>query len=527
MHKPDIIQDNLREDYPDYLRDESRRTGEAIAIAFPKTEGDVIDVMRWCAANDMNVTCQGARTGIVGGATADGGLLLNVSGMKRVLGMRPHPQGGKWLVTVEPGVLLSEIDAMLGGEQDINTTEWTEQAKRALAALQDLPTGACFAPDVTENGASLGGMVATNASGARSYAYGATRRHIHGVRMVLSDGDTVVLERGLQKADGRDFRIETEGGRLIEGALPGYRMPDVKNAAGYYVTDGMDLIDLVIGAEGTLGAVTAVELVALPCPAAIWGITAFLPGESEALRFVRQCREQTRAAAIEFMDHRALDLLREEKRSNPAFKDLPDLANDWHTGIYVEYHGDEESVMEQVENLATLLEGCDGDPDATWMASTHREIEQFKEFRHAIPEAVNLMIDERRRSVPDLTKLGTDLAVPDDALEWVMALYRQGLTDSALEAVSFGHIGNNHVHVNIIPRDVAEYARGKELYLDWARQVVERGGSVSAEHGIGKLKTQMLAVMFGHAGIAEMYALKRLFDPSERLGRGTLFGRRK
>ena len=87
----------------------------------------------------------------------------------------------------------------------------------------------------------------------------------------------------------------------------------------------------------------------------------------------------------------------------------------------------------------------------------------------------------------------------------------------------FGHIGNNHLHVNILPRNPEEYRRGKALYLGWAGWVADHGGSVSAEHGIGKLKRDMLLRMYGENGVAQMRALKRLFDPTGRLSPGNLF----
>ena len=94
---------------------------------------------------------------------------------------------------------------------------------------------------------------------------------------------------------------------------------------------------------------------------------------------------------------------------------------------------------------------------------------------------------------------------------------------TALEYVIFGHIGDNHLHVNILPRSMEEYAVGRRLYLDWARQVIRMGGTISAEHGVGKLKTQLLAEMYGPEGIEQMRAVKRLFDPEFLLNRGNLF----
>ena len=107
------------------------------------------------------------------------------------------------------------------------------------------------------------------------------------------------------------------------------------------------------------------------------------------------------------------------------------------------------------------------------------------------------MIDKRRQTVPGITKLGSDMSVPDGRLLDVMELYRQTLAEGGFEYATWGHIGDNHLHVNILPRDMAEHARGKELFLRWAREVTAMGGAVSAEHGVGKLKAPFLTVMAG------------------------------
>jgi len=193
--------------------------------------------------------------------------------------------------------------------------------------------------------------------------------------------------------------------------------------------------------------------------------------------------------------------------------------------VYVEYHdADEEAVMAAMEAASRMASALGGSEDATWVASDDREMERLKRFRHAVPEAVNLTIDERRRSVPQLAKLSTDMAVPDERLGEAMDMYDRGLADRGLESVIFGHIGNNHVHVNILPASAEQYAAGKALYLEWAERVVAMGGSVSAEHGIGKLKVEFLRLMYGDKGVEQMRRTRRVFDPGEAMGRGNLFG---
>lgn len=490
-------------DYDDYLRDESRRAGSADMIAFPTTEAEVVEVLREAQTRGLAVTTQGARTGLVAGAVPQGGLILNLSRMNKLGEIRPDEATGEHRLTVQPGALLSEIQKITGSQ------------------------GLLFPPDPTETSASIGGMVASNASGALTYCYGSTRDWVSVVRVVLCDGSTIQLKRGENLAHGRSFSLGTEDGRLISGQLPAYTQPKTKSAASYYVVDDMDMVDLFIGMEGTLGVVTEIELRLISKPPVINGLTVFLPNEEAALKFVRFLRDEVvsaRPAAIEFFNHDALDLLRKAKSENPAFAEIPALKPSFHTAIYVEFHGtaqdDLDEAIMQVMDAITALGGSDED---TWYATSDRELEPLKAFRHAIPEAVNLLIDERKKTCPDITKLGTDMSVPDEHLETVMAIYNAGLKENSLDSVIFGHIGNNHVHVNILPRDMGDYERGRSLYLSWAREIVALGGSVSGEHGIGKIKTPFLEMMYGAEAIAEMRALKALFDPEMRLNTGNLF----
>ena len=514
---------NVEQKYPDYLRDESRRTGQADSISFPKNEQDIRDHLTAARDKGLTVTTQAARTGITAGAVPSGGHILNLSRMNRITALRRSEGREGFVVTVEPGVLLSELRQAVTGPA-FDTAGWSDASLQALSELESGPAH-FFPPDPTETSAAIGGMVACNASGAQSFSYGATRNYVVGLRVVLANGSVLDLNRGGQKADGRSFFLHAQPGLDIGGSLPEYDLPAVKNAAGYYVAPDMDMVDLFIGSEGTLGVISGVDVLLIPSPPAKWGITLFLPSEAKAIEFVQRVRTaETRPVAIEFFNSDALNMLRIQKRENPAFGELPDIKDDWHTAIYVEYHGtDEDSVEAAVMDMTEVMMECGGDDDATWLASDEREMERLKGFRHAVPESVNLMIDERRREEPKLTKLGTDLAVPDASLTAVMEMYRRGLDASGLESVVFGHIGNNHVHVNIIPRTLEEYEKGKGLYLEWARAVIAMGGTVSGEHGIGKLKTAFLKEMYGEDGIGQMRELKRMFDPDGLLNPGNLF----
>jgi D-lactate dehydrogenase (cytochrome) len=115
------------------------------------------------------------------------------------------------------------------------------------------------------------------------------------------------------------------------------------------------------------------------------------------------------------------------------------------------------------------------------------------------------------------------MAVPDDEFAGMLRFYQENLRDSDLRYTIFGHIGDNHVHVNILPRNDVEAEKGRGIYRDFIRRAVDVGGTISAEHGIGKLKREYLRELYGDAHLREMAALKRAFDPAGILGRGNIF----
>jgi D-lactate dehydrogenase (cytochrome) len=514
----------------EYLRDESRLSGQAESISFPTREEQIREIVKLMADREVPLTVQSGKTGISGGAVPRGGHVLNLSRMNRFVGLRREPQGGRYLLRLQPGTLLSQINEAVARRQ-FGSAGWNRESLQNLTALQE--SGPYFfPPDPTETSAAIGGMSASDASGARSFSYGSTRRYIQSMRVVLIDGSTLELKRGLQHASGLDFELETEQGRVLRGRLPSYRLPATKNTAGLYAKPDMDLIDLFIGSEGTLGITTEIEIAFIPLPPVFTGVMGFFPELAGALRFVQQVRGDAaegsipdKPKAVEFFDGNSLELLRQQKRSNPAFSELPEVPERKAAAVYVEYHGDDrEAVEEKVFELAEILSNCGGSEDATWLAEQPKELERLKDFRHALPEAVNLLIDERRKNTPGLVKLGTDMAVPDAALERIFQLYLHELHESKLEYVLFGHIGNNHIHVNILPRSMEDYERGRQLYRGWAEQVVAMGGSVSAEHGIGKLKTDLLHLMYGEEGIEQMRRVIEVFNPGRRLNRGNIVG---
>lgn len=488
-------------EHPDLLRDESRRVGRAEAVAWPTRVSEVSELLREAHAAGTPVTFQGARTGVTGGAVPDGGLVVNLARLDQIGPVRRDAPGGP-LVQVQAGFPLDALRRTLRKE------------------APDL----FFAPDPTETSASLGGMAACNASGARSFAFGATRRHIHALTVVLADGTVTTLTRGRDRAEGREFRIAAPDGRIaVRGTLPSYSLPRVKNAAGYFVAPDMDLVDLFIGSDGTLGAIVSLDIRLLPVPAVCWGLVCFAPDEAGVLDLAEALRAaEPRPVALEYFDGHTLDLVRARYADDRRVQTPPAGARG---ALYVEIMAASEAEGEAAVGAVTAaIERVGLSSDDAWFATDERELKRLKDFRHAVPEAVNGMVDLHRRQCPEITKIGTDFALPGPVFRAFLARQCRDSATAGLEHVVFGHVGDHHVHLNLLPRTRDERDTAWALFRDWARDVAAAGGSVAAEHGLGKLKAELLPILFGDEAVAAMRGLKRLFDPGERLGRGTLFG---
>jgi FAD/FMN-containing dehydrogenase len=185
--------------------------------------------------------------------------------------------------------------------------------------------------------------------------------------------------------------------------------------------------------------------------------------------------------------------------------------------LLIEQQIEDESEYDQWDQRLTAANAL---VDASWFAASDFDRERFRKFRHALPEAVNDLV--RRRGV---LKMNTDFAVPADRSREMMAIYRETLQrEFPGQYVIFGHIGDAHVHVNILPSSGEESDRAKNVITEFARQAAELGGTVSAEHGLGKRKAHLLSLQYTPEQIEAMRAVKRRFDPYWLLGRGTLFG---
>ena len=511
------------DDYAEYLKDESRTVGQCTCVAFPRTHEEAREIMKAAYTEGLPITIQGGRTGLAAGAVPQDGLILNTSKMDRLLGMR-RDSNGFYCLRLQPGVILSRLRKDIESKR-LNTSGWDEDS---LAVYADFTRDReqFFTPDPTETSALIGGMTACNASGARSYKYGPVRSHIASMKVILPTGHSLSLTRGTTFAKGRHLELTCEDGHVLPLDLPTFQMPDTKNASGYYIHDDMDAIDLFIGSDGTLGLMTELEIILRPLPAVIWGTTCFFTDETQAVAFVEAIRPiwGDTAASFEYFDPNALQILRSQRRGNPAFGSLPPIDPTFGCAVYVELHCEsEQEAYDRLMVVGDIMATCGGDPNHTWVARSAADKDKLQFFRHAVPESVNMLIDQRKKIDPIITKLGSDMSVPDQYLSAVTEMYRRDLAAEGLEYATWGHIGDNHLHVNVLPRNGEDYRRGKAMFARWAEVITRMGGAVSAEHGVGKLKAPFLTIMYGEQHIDEMRALKQAVDPKGLYGIGNMF----
>ena len=456
------------------------RGGHADRVVVPESVAEVAEVLANANRDRVPVTISGAGTGTVGGRVAFGGIVLATDKLNHIKSI-VHDDGGGHAVA-EAGVILADLQRAVDQE------------------------GLLYPPDPTERGCFIGGTVATNASGARTFKYGPTRNYVNRLKIVLASGEVLDLRRGEVRADaGGKIRI----GKMIELQLPQYRRPATrKNATGYFVAPAMDAVDLFIGSEGTLGVICEVEVRLLPKPEGLLSGVVFFADEADVLAVVAEARARAGARALEFFDEESLNFLREKYPAIPAnavgaifFEQETNSAN-------------EEAVLNE---WMTLLDQHHAFPDL-WFATSEQDQARLREFRHQLPVLMNEWFARYHQR-----KVSTDMAVPDEAFPGLFRLYRETLRASGLRYTIFGHIGDNHVHVNILPRDDAEGARARELYLQFLKYAASVGGTLSAEHGVGKLKREYLRLFYSDEQLRDMAALKKALDPRAILGRGNIF----
>ena len=523
---PAVTGEDILRRFASVLEDESRLRADSVETVYqPRSIEELVSAVNALAMDGKSCVFSAGRTGIAGGAVPiEADSVVMMTEMNRLLGIGCHD--GQYYVRAEPGLVLADLYGALENLGRIECYAPTTDEQVVFEELKATPdTKLWFPVNPTEATAHIGGIVATNASGARTYRYGAVRDWVRALTVVLADGSLLCMRRGEVVAENGRFIFEHEDGSERVLDISEIPWPTTKATLGYPLSRTMDLIDLFIGSEGTLGAVVEIELALAIRPEFMMGVMVVLESEQQVCELVDKSRKDTRVTfdAIEYFDKNALRLLQRKKAQAGRASLLPNLHCWQGFALYFEISGNEDQVMQDCKIVLELIEAVGGNPENTWAASYHDEVKMQRVFRHSVPEEVNAIIGQRKVAHPGLHKVGTDMAVPNDKLGEVFDMYRRGLAAVGLEAVIFGHIGDNHVHVNMLPKDVHELRRAKELYQQWAAEVVAMGGAVAAEHGIGRMKKSMLAIQCSGEDFAAMEEVRRFFDPERTFSPGVLF----
>jgi len=518
-------QSEITDTYALYLDDESHSfDGKAEKIVFPSTEAEVATLMKTAFEAGTAVTIQGGRTGLTGAAVPLGGLAMNLEKMTDLLYMDYTKDEERYSIAAEAGVTLEDlVRAVSTRNLELLENKGTEKQQAALSSFLEESDTFTFPVDPTEMSAWLGGLVACNASGAKTYKYGAVRNWVYRIRVVLANGNILDINRGDVISEDGKFVITLSDGSDIEIVVPTYEMPKTKNAAGLFAKPDMDLIDLFIGCEGILGVITLVELGLTKLPENIMTVMAFFPSEEDAVDFVYEIRAPDSTVKMDFLEYfgpNAIEMIKEKASS--AGITVPAMKDDTKAIVFFEFSYTEEQMDEMIMALEEVLNKHNTSSESSWAGLDRTELEKMKTVRHFIPETVNGLIAQRKAEYSEVHKIGTDMAVPDEALYGYLKFYRATLEEQGMEYVIFGHIGDNHLHVNMIPRNNEEVKQGMDNYMMFAKRAVELGGTVAAEHGIGKLKRAFLEVMYGPKGISEMQAVKKALDPKWIINRGNV-----
>ncbi|HRN25057.1 MAG TPA: FAD-binding oxidoreductase [Ignavibacteriaceae bacterium] len=487
-----IIKTNPDE-FENFVVDASNFKGNCEAVYFPENVNDIVSAIKDANTNKTKVTIAGNGTGLTGARVPQNGIVIATDKLNKILEINQKD----FYAVIEPAVLLSDFQ---------------KEIKQ-----QNL----FYPPDPTETNCYIGGTVATNASGAKTFKYGPTRDYVIGLQIVLPDGEILDLERGKQNANGYDLTLTTQSGKNILIQIPDYKFPAVKNASGYFVKKNMDAIDLFIGSEGTLGIITKIKLKLLPQPEDTISCVLFFDDETTALNFLEEARDisyqnkkdnindNINALALEFFDERALKFLAKD------FSAIPENAQ---AAIWFEQESTSDSFDTILEAWNVLMQTHNVNEETAWFAFSDADKEKIKDFRHAISWKVNEYVARN-----NFRKLGTDVAVPDKVFREFYFTLQNWAKQSNIDFVSYGHFGNSHIHLNFLPKNDEEFTTGKKLYKQICEEAVRLGGTISAEHGIGKAKRDYLLMMYGETSIRKMAALKKSLDPNLILGIGNIF----
>jgi FAD/FMN-containing dehydrogenase len=464
------------------------------AVARPTTVGELVGLLQAAAASRIPVVPRGAGTGMSGGNVGDG-LVLD-------------------LTALDEGAV--QVDGL--ARRALTSAGATGAALVRAAALHGLRL-----PPVPSSWrwATLGGMVASNASGFRTFRYGSVRPWVEALTLVTADGARTVLERGKPANPGtpavaRFERDVAPGIRAAADRIMAAWPVTRKNSCGYAIDQWLrtgDLLDLVIGSEGTLGVVTAIRWRLDPIPATRGGLRLTVADDAALGAALTRLAHST-ASAVEVLDRTFLGFVVDTLPT--AEREIAQRAG---AMLLVEFEGTEAEVTEALAEWDSRLTPLAAD---LRVARDPHELEALWDIRHAASPILARLGDGLRS-----LQVIEDGCVPPHRLAEYLGALRGIAQRHGATIVLFGHAGDANVHANLLV-DVTR--------PDWEQQVqavfdeascaqIALGGTPAGEHGAGRLRAGLLARLYGPEVMGHFQAIKDAFDPDGLFNPGVILAR--
>jgi len=454
------------------------------AVARPTTGGELAAVLAAARDRGLTVTPRGAGSGMAG-ANVTTGLVLDLTGLDSRR-CRIDPAGRR--ASLSPALPLATLNRAA--------------APHGLRLPVD-PSSAAWA--------TLGGMVSTNAAGPRSVRSGSMRRWVRGVSLETADGP-LELARGRQPDTNHPVigRWRDDVEPLLQAFQSSIRarFPRVrKNSAGYgldHYLDTRELVDIVAGSEGTLGVITDITLDLEPVPRHRISLRVAVGDRADLVTHIEAIRLHE-PATLEFLDRSFLRLI----AGQPLTPERPGLLAAAAGLLLADFEGDDPpAVFALASEAASAVQGSALD---VRIATDDLEIDRLWSVRHAASPILAGLTDGRRS-----LQVIEDGCVPVARLAEYLDVIDEACRAGRIDAVIFGHAGDGHLHVNLLPDldDSGWEIRVRAVFDSVSTAVIRLGGTPSGEHGTGRLRAGLMEELYGVEVVACFTAVKRAFDPA-------------
>jgi FAD/FMN-containing dehydrogenase len=449
------------------------------AVAVPLDIDDLVTLVRWAVDERTPLIPRGSGSSMPGGAVGPG-VIVDLSRWNQI----GEVDVSRRTVRAGPGATRSAVDA----------------AARAHGLRFPVdPSSGAFC--------TVGGMASTNAAGAHSLRFGSTRRWVYAIDCVFVDGGRASLERGRlpPRAIPAIERFLELATTLVpaESATPSVHPGVLKESSGYAIAEfarSRELVDVLVGSEGTLAFFTEIELALTPVAGATSSLLSAFASLEDAVTAARRARESG-AVACELLDRTFLEVA-----ATGGASDLPD---DTEAALLVEVEGSDAS---EAAESARAVERAFQEAGATVTRLALDAVHETEiwELRHAA-SPILARLDARLRSM----QFVEDCAVPPAELPAYVRGVRRILAANETRGVIFGHAGESHVHVNPLVDVTRPDWRDRvgRILSEVTALAASLGGTLAGEHGDGRLRTPLLSLVWSAAAVERFTAVKRAFDP--------------